>query len=287
MKDLNYSLKKMCRDNKEGSFSTQSARRRALDLIGSELDLLGYKRLGVGGLKPKHVAALVANWKAKGLSVGTIKNRMSHVRWWARQVGRESVVEKNENLGIEKRVYVDNESKAQKLDTEKLLSIKDEYVAASLRLQAEFGLRREESIKFSPRYAITETSIKLKASWCKGGRSREVPIRTKEQRELLNEISNLAGAGALIRPDRNYVQQLKSYENSSIKAGLCRNHGLRHLYAQGRYMELTGFKCPAAGGAVTKDLSSEQRAADREARLIVSQELGHEREQITAIYLGR
>jgi hypothetical protein len=63
--------------------------------------------------------------------------------------------------------------------------------------------------------------------------------------------------------------------------------GLRHAYAQQRYVELTGWKAPAAGGPLSKTLTPEQRDQDREVRLIISKELGHEREQITAVYLGR
>ena len=63
--------------------------------------------------------------------------------------------------------------------------------------------------------------------------------------------------------------------------------GLRHAYAQQRYEELTGWKSPAAGGPAAKSLSSEQRKLDREVRLIISRELGHQREQVTAVYLGR
>jgi hypothetical protein len=44
---------------------------------------------------------------------------------------------------------------------------------------------------------------------------------------------------------------------------------------------------PAAGGPRSKDLTPEQRELYREARLTISAELGHEREQITAVYLGR
>ena len=64
-------------------------------------------------------------------------------------------------------------------------------------------------------------------------------------------------------------------------------HGLRHAYAQERYEELTGWECPATGGPDSKSLTSEQRALGQEARLIVSQELGHERGQVTVAYLGR
>ena len=40
-------------------------------------------------------------------------------------------------------------------------------------------------------------------------------------------------------------------------------------------------------GPVLAQLSKRQRALDREVRLEISRELGHEREQITATYLGR
>jgi len=64
-------------------------------------------------------------------------------------------------------------------------------------------------------------------------------------------------------------------------------HGLRHAYAQQRYRELTGWLAPAAGGPTVNALTPEQKAIDRQARLTISRELGHEREQITSVYLGR
>ncbi|VAW81897.1 hypothetical protein MNBD_GAMMA13-455 [hydrothermal vent metagenome] len=61
-------------------------------------------------------------------------------------------------------------------------------------------------------------------------------------------------------------------------------HGLRHAYAQNRYEEITGWKCPAAGGPSKKSLTPQQREIDQAARLTISQELGHERAQIIAAY---
>jgi len=71
------------------------------------------------------------------------------------------------------------------------------------------------------------------------------------------------------------------------KVGLSRTHGARHAYAQDRYRELTGRDCPAAGGKVSKELTRGEKAADYDARITISRELGHERESITAVYLGR
>ena len=157
----------------------------------------------------------------------------------------------------------------------------------SLRLQAAFGLRRGESIKIRPEWADRGDRLALKDTWTKGGRPREIPIRNAEQRQVLDEARSLAGSGSLIPAERSYVEQLRRYEYQCAAAGAHRIHGHRHQYAQTRYRELTGWPAPAAGGPRSRDLTPSQREADREARLTISEELGHEREQITAVYLGR
>jgi integrase len=129
--------------------------------------------------------------------------------------------------------------------------------------------------------------LQLKPSWTKGGKARQVPVRTEEQRKLINMAHKLAGKGSLIPGNRNYVQQLRVYEGHTNRAGLSKMHALRHAYAQRRYQELTGWPSPASGGPTSEPLAAEQRQADRTARLIISKELGHEREQVTAVYLGR
>jgi hypothetical protein len=107
------------------------------------------------------------------------------------------------------------------------------------------------------------------------------------QRELLGEAKQLAGAGSLIPAEMSYKDQLNRFKAQTARAGIDRVHGLRHSYAQARYADLTGWKSPAAGGPTSKQLTPEQKAFDRQARLAISRELGHEREQITAVYLGR
>ena len=254
---------------------------------------ISYRNLDSGAcsrksLKPKHVDALVAHWRDQGISVGTLKNRLSALRWWAKKVNKPSIIARDNGVyGIGKREYVAKESKAQALDDKKLSLVSDPFVNLSIRLQAAFGLRREEAIKFKPNYAVQDDHIKLKSSWTKGGRARTVPITNAEQRRLLEDIKALAGGGALIPPHLNYVKQLHRYEKQSAKAGLSHLHGLRHSYAQRRYFELTERVCPVAGGLPSKELNPEQRALDQNARVAISSELGHTREDITAVYLGR
>ena len=192
MKDLNYQLSKLCRDNRDGGFSTQATRSRVLDLIARQLQELGFRRMQPRSLKPKHVDALVAHWQDQGISVGTLKNRLSALRWWAKKVNKPSIIANDNTVyGIGKREYVAKESKALRLDEKKLSGISDPYANLSIRLQAAFGLRREESIKFNPSYAMQDDHIRLKSSWTKGGRARTVPIRNDEQRQLLEKVKAL------------------------------------------------------------------------------------------------
>lgn len=287
MRGLNYQLKQLCRHNREGSFGTQVRRERELTLMANQLHELGYRGMNSHSLKPKHVEALVKHWLNTNVAVGTIKNRMAAFRWWARKVDRQNVVARsNDHYGIPNRRFVTDESKAKSVSTTDLDKVRDSYVRLSLELQQAFGLRREEAIKLMPGYADRGDRLVLKPTWTKGGRARTVPIRTDEQREVLNRAHQLAGKGSLIIANRNYRQQLRIYEGHTIRAGLSRLHGLRHAYAQRRYEELTGWKCPAAGGPLSRSLTPQQRELDQEARLTISRELGHDRTGILKTYIG-
>jgi hypothetical protein len=131
--------------------------------------------------------------------------------------------------------------------------------------------------------------LQLIASWCKGGRGREIPIRTDEQRYWLNQAKKLVGKydHSLIPVNKSYIQHRSVYEKQVLRAGLKKLHGLRHAYAQQRYKELTGWEAPINGGPTSSELTKEQKRLDYQARMILTEELGHSREQITVNYLGR
>ncbi|PZS51411.1 phage integrase N-terminal domain-containing protein [Stenotrophomonas maltophilia] len=287
MDNLTYTLRQLCLRNRDGSHATQADRQRSLTLAARQLREAGFRQMRATSLKGKHVEALLQRWQAEGLSAGTIKNRMAHLRWWAEKVGKAGILPAdNIRLGIPKRRYVTNESKAKELG-DGLHRITDPHVHMSLRLQAAFGLRREESIKFQPRYADAGDHIAIKGSWAKGGRDRTVPITTPKQRTALDEAHRLAGLGSLIPSNKTYIQQRHVYDGQCKAAGLSNMHGLRHRYAQMRYEALTGRKAPAAAGSPIAAPTHKQLAQDNAARQRISRELGHERIQITAVYLGR
>ncbi len=286
--NLYKELTELCNRNRDGSYSTQYNRKKILTKAAKELENLGFYNLSTKGLKPKHIEALIESWKEQKLSAGTIKNRMSHLRWWASKVNKQSIIARdNDRYGIDRRQYVTNKTKAVELSNEQISNLCDKRIKCSVELQRAFGLRREESLKFQPSYAIKEKSIILKASWTKGGRAREIPITNDYQREVLERASEIAGNGSMIPKGTSFRNWLNTYTTAIANADMAKLHGLRHSYAQKRFRELTGFDCPACGGPISKELTPEQRKVDRSVRLLISKELGHEREQITAVYLGR
>ncbi|HGG6556705.1 TPA: phage integrase N-terminal domain-containing protein [Salmonella enterica subsp. diarizonae serovar 61:i:z] len=293
MKKLNYQLKNLCRRNHDGAFGTQKVRHNMLQLVAGQLTDLGYltHQMSVHDLKGRHVNRLVALWKTQKISDATMKNRLAAVRWWAEKTGKTGLVRSNEEYGIGPRRLVTNVNKAETL-TGKDLSGISPWVRLSLRLQEAFGLRREEAMKFRVSWALkgqrpeTATRIELKSSWTKGGRPRSIPVLNQEQRQLLAEVKKLAGSGSLVPPARSYREHMKAFERESAAVGLGHSHGLRHAYAQRRYEQLSGHKAPVAGGRSRRAMMRTERCRDDVIRQQISEELGHSRIAITAVYLG-
>lgn len=291
MNYLEYQFLQICRRNRDGSHATQANRREMLSLFSDQLKEIGYKvnQLKPNELKGRHVNALVKKWQAEGKSVGTIKNRMSAMRWLFEKIGKSEVIKSNAVYNIENRQYVTNQNKSISLNDLDLSKI-DPFIAQSLRLQDCFGLRREESMKFQPVYALDGQDvenakyIRLKSSWTKGGRARTIPIFSDQQRHELRNAIVLVSNESLIPSSKTYKSHLSHFEAITHRLGIGRTHGLRHGYAQARYFSLMNIQCPAVCGQ--RKLSVQEKERDREVRLQISEELGHSRLNITSIYLG-
>ena len=278
----------LVRRNPSGSEARMRERRAGLRTISARLQALGFRGMRPRSLGGRHVQALVDDWHARGLSSGTIKNLMVHLRWWAGAVGKGSVVmRENARYGITDRKAARGYRDGLELDRAKLAAVRDERVRLSLELQAAFGLRREEAIKFRVADADRGDRIVLQASWCKGGRARSVPVLVDAQRELLDRVHAFAGKDSLIRPDEKYVQQMGRFQRDTRRAGIPKSHRLRHGYAQRRYRELAGFPCAAAGGKAVREMTGEERRQDGRARRTIAAELGHARVDVVAVYCAR
>jgi integrase len=285
---LRQSIYNLLKHYHDGSFETQSARKKILFQISNDLVDGNYKLKNVHGLKPKHIEYLNQKWKQENLSTGTVKNRNAHLRWLAEKIGKENIIPSNDSLGIGKRKYARTENKAVDLNKIDLSKITNKNILVSIHLQRHLGLRREESLKIKPYLADKGDHIQLQASWCKGGRARIVPVLTQEARYWLDESKKFISQKeeSLIPKDKTYIQHRHLYDKQVQCAGIKHAHGLRHAYAQDLYKELTGWECPKRGGPLRKQLTSEQKEKDHLARMTISSYLGHSRINVVVNYCG-
>ena len=294
LRSAQFSINELVKQTKGHSYASQADMRHMLFRCIKDLHELGFKLGHIKGLSPKHIHVLVEHWKKQEKNPATIKNYMSKLRKTANLLEKPNLVkENNEAYQINKRSYVPINNKAiHHID---LTKCTDSYIRLSLEGQALFGLRREESMKFTLSEAHFGDSLKILPSWTKGGIGRTLAITNDTQREWLNKVAKLVQPReSLIPPDKTYKQHLSRYQIQSKLMGVCKLHGLRHAYAQRRYKELTqlfdknkqGLLCPLEGGKKYKEMSFLEKNMDRRARHIISRELGHSRIQITSIYLG-
>lgn len=283
----------MCKRNRDGSKGTQATRKGMLVMIGNQLYEMGYTKLRAHGIKGRHVEALIERWTREGISTATVKNRMVVLRWWCEKVERKHVMyPDNRSYGIPDRKFK-NENRAYELTDEALARIDGPYaerMRLSLLLMRFFGMRRAEGIKFAPSYAIRRdgdqiTSLHMKASWCKGGRARVIPVVTDHQREILEACERLVGSGSMIPPELTYKEYLSKFEYRTRAAGIDRKHSFRHAYAQRLYEDVSGLPSPHNGGV--RPETEEEKERDHAARMEVSLQLGHNRLDVSTSYVGR
>lgn len=274
-------LENILQHNRDGSYATQAARADVLHQLINDLHQNGYSDFKLDKIGSRHIETIVKDWKSKELSNATMANRLSHCRWLSQKLNKQNIIPRtNQELGISRRSFVAEIDKSNQLPEPQTMSNFIPREQLSMQLAREFGLRREESMKFNVNQADKGNKIELKGPWCKGGRPRNFEVRTQEQRNLLNKIKELTPRGSLIEKDKTYIQAVKTFEKHCQDNNL-KMHGLRHAYALDRYKELTGRNAP-----VRSDEPTPKDKIDLATREMISKELGHNRVDITNNYLG-
>ena len=101
MRQLHFDLLRLLEDDRQGSHGSRRARRYVLTQAAETLHRLGYRGLRAKELKGRHIEALVAEWRRQGLSDGTVKNRLAHLRWLAKKIGKPGIVRRdNASYGV-------------------------------------------------------------------------------------------------------------------------------------------------------------------------------------------
>lgn len=290
MWDVVYDFKRLAERNRDGSYMTQYQRKTMLMQFGNQLVALGWRQMRATDFKGRHVHALMKLWREQAINDSTLANRLAVLRWLCEKLDRASVLPRtNAAFGLTPRRRVATVSKAVELGEAILAQVDDPYVQMSLQLQAAFGLRRKECLLIQPWQADQGEVLALQGSWCKNGRARTIPAQNwPAQREVLEQAKQLVRfkSSSLIPTDLKYFQQRNRYDTWARTLGLEPLHGLRHSFAQKRYEQLAGMRCPVQGGPTRETMTAEERQRDRAARQQVSAELGHGRLSVVGMYCG-
>lgn len=216
-------------------------------------------------------------------AVNTVMNYATHGEW------RSVSPTDKDGCGIKKRsnIRVIPPSGLDRQQLQDSMSGFDMNQTALVMLTRDLGLRSKEASLLDSEIALDQA---LRNSYIdiikgtKGGRPRRINITSSRQIESLQYAVNAQG------DRRNLITNDTSWKNwregalreirEVLQAEDVRKvHDLRAAYACDRYRELTGYDAPILGGKAPKSL-------DRRARLIIAEELGHGRIDVTNSYLG-
>ena len=267
------------------------------------------RRLGT-----RHVQALLDIWLARGLATKAIHNYLSYLRTFAGWTGRPGLVrapayylgEASPHAHVKQDATVDQSWRAKDVEVAamvaKLREI-DPLIALRVELCYRFGLRAKESGHLRPHLAVIargQADPTYAQAWptaefflhvkdgTKGGRPRDVPIVTEEQRDVLERAKAAVLPGQFVGEAGRTAQQnrrrfyyvLERCGITKAKLGIV-SHGLRHERANDEYRQLTGMDSTVRGGAGVP------RNVNDAARRKVAHLLGHNRPRVTDCYLGK
>ncbi len=285
--------------NKEVGSLTKNARAYVVKQATQDLRDAGYKVKNLLNLDQRHIHALAQHWKEKQLSAATIQSRFSVLRWLSTALGKRGMVKDARDYGLVdsdlKRTYVATKDKswsaseAVPAELIKQATDMDKFSGMQLELMQAFGLRINEATLMCPRASDGNTVLHVEKG-TKGGRPRNVEIRTPEQRDVLyraKALVNSSARGSMVPPGKTPQQSKSRLYYVCKKLGIQKQqlgitpHGLRHQFANDRYEGIAGTPSVVRGGSEILN-----RAADIEARHTVTNELGHARLRITGAYTG-
>lgn len=262
--------------NKSDHDIRQDMRRIAHDARNYDIGVTANRKADIGKWSNADIAKMVNYYKTQGLKDATIINYISSLRSFLHETMRTNINISNGELGLKREIeYKDKSLNAKGVDINEKLRYfkeKDANVYVQLKIASIAGLRKEESVHaalaLAKGYKIVKNGrLELKGSWCKNGRPREIKLSSEKIKELM-ELRKYA-MNCNYDTNRNLKQEMNHLGNSIKNAGF-NMHAVRHSVAQERYVEL-----------VSKGHS------EKYSKIAVSNELGHNRDYVTKVYLGR
>ena len=280
-------LDKLARHNRQGSFRTKDRYYEAVKRFCAYL-AAHYHLQKLENISGKHLVSYILYLQEQGKSASTIKTDLSAIRFFHDKMSHPRyTLPGNEELGValERRRFGQQDRTWTNPEFGKLIGRamaeeREDYILA-LYLARYAGLRIHECFRMdtaAAERALRENALTVKG---KGGKVRTVPIEDERILMMLRKLLAQTERGhKLLVPDgmptdrainalelfiyryRNEVSDKDSDRRLSF-------HGLRHTYAAEQYTKLT-----------------EDGMSAIDAHYAVSRLLGHERADVTNIYLA-
>ena len=221
-----------------------------------------------------------------GKSASTIKTDLAAIRFFHDKMDSKYLLPTNSELGIilERRRFGQDDRTWSTEEFNRMLGralAEDRYdYILALYLARYAGLRIHECFRIDTAIAedaLRENAITIKG---KGGKIRTVPINEQIAIAMKKQLANTVRGHKLLVPDdmptdrainrlQFFIMTNRGTIQNSNQSNSLTFHGLRHTYAAEKYRELVN------GGM-----------GDLDAHFEVSRLLGHERADVTNIYLA-
>lgn len=278
-------LDKLARHNRQGSFRTKERYYEAVKRFCAFLaDQYHLQKLS--NISGKHLTAYVLYLQEQGKSASTIKTDLAAIRFFHDKMDTKYQLPSNRELGVEleRRRFGKTDRTWSNAEWNRMLgkalaADRYDYILA-LYLARYAGLRIHECFRIdtaTAEQALQENAITVKG---KGGKIRTVPINKQISVALRKQLKRTArGHKLLVKdgvPTDQAIHQLQRFilvhraetqdEESDRPMTF---HGLRHTYAAETYRKLV------EGGM-----------GELDAHFAVSHLLGHERADVTDVYLA-
>ena len=276
-------LDKLARHNRQGSYRTRDRYYEAMKRFCAYL-AREYRLQKLENISGKHLVPYVLYLQDSGKSASTIKTDLSAIRFFHDKMSNPRYkLPANHELGIEleRRRFgsVDrtwSNTEFNKMLNKALDTNRYDYILA-MCLARYAGLRLHECFRIdtaTAEQALRENSITVKG---KGGKVRTVPISPHISLALQRQLERTPRGHKLLVPDgvqtHTAMAQLERFlydhRDEVREYGYLTFHGLRHTFASEKYKELT-----------------DRGMSELDAHFAVSRLLGHERADVTNIYLA-
>ncbi len=275
---------KIRRHNRQGAYKTKEryfeAYKRFLRYAAER-----YHIEKIANISGKHISSYIEFMQEKSLSASTIKTDLAAIRFWHDQIPMARyTLPGNDEFELERRKFGGTDRTWSHAEFSRMIAEcwktdRDDYegcivIARYSALRIHEVMRIDSAIA---RAALKDGYFTIKG---KGGKIRQVPIQETIRIELDKFLKLTPPGHKLFVPDGKdthiAITELQNFINAHRKNVQDEDsdrpmtfHGLRHTCAAEWYAKLLG-----------------EGKTEREANLQVSKWLGHERPEITRIYLA-